>query len=557
MGQFLISPYKSYGDEGGIGFPENGFHFASLCDLTGERKDPSRTKHFYRPDELTEYLGQLDLQKKNDPVGDGDDPNHASNGVSSAQNLDYSRLTPHHTGLIIFMRGFPSPQWLNYLGAAFEIDPEFYFRHLDFSTGLIPAASRNFFYPTPFPKTRDLIQLRVCNTGSWISARPNMTLKTLQERCEISMNEHLNDFRLRNNAIGDSVVRRLMLHDLHNFSIEQRISIEVIYHTRTWSSKYLNLIIIFAELSSTVVVWMDSGRDLNYSQHGPWLRQFATTDNTRLHPVFQHRSRMATSGTSNQTGPTIHHGPNVEQPLAQSIDHVHKNYGSYLKTEVMAQDAFYALNELFEFSAASVNQLLENFEVNISTTPQDSGRRSISELLVTKSLVDDYQRYVKDISDTICARGGPKWPRATQPEHCEKADRAAEQLETRYQRLLGRCDRLSEHFASNIAILMNSEQQRQTERAIEQTDRLSKLSFLAYFFIPLSFATSFYGMNFKELGIGLSIWTYFAMAIPLLGASLVAWFVDVRSAYRVCRNFLKTLHSLTSSWWSRVARSGT
>jgi hypothetical protein len=122
----------------------------------------------------------------------------------------------------------------------------------------------------------------------------------------------------------------------------------------------------------------------------------------------------------------------------------------------MAHDAFYALNELFEFSAASVDQLLELFEGNIPTSHNLDTTR-ISELLIVKSLVDDYRSYVKDILEIVHARGSPKWPCTNESKQREKADRAANQLESRYRRLLGRCDRLSEHCASSITILMNSE----------------------------------------------------------------------------------------------------
>ncbi|KAH0558786.1 hypothetical protein GP486_004576, partial [Trichoglossum hirsutum] len=530
LGKFLISPYKCYGDEWSAVLPESGFHFVTLCDLTERRDSPARTRHFSRPDELMQFLKHLDLKARSKTVTEGDD-NLGQGGDcgSLAPNFQHTRPRPKHSGLMVFLRGFPSSQWLNYLGAALDIDPELFSRHLDVSFGFIPNASRlDCPYSTPFPKTRDLIQLRVCNTGSWNTSKSKLTLAALRESCEASMSLHLEDFiRSRNIAVGDSIVRRFMLHDLHSFSIEQRISIEVIYHTRTWS----------------IVVWMDSGEDLSRCKSGPWLGQFAMREMTRFHPIFQHRSRMALSSVQNKPDLAFSDRQSTEQRYPQSIDHIHKNYGSYLKTEIMAHDAFYALNELFEFSAASVDQLLELFEGNIRTTSHNLDTTRISELLIVKSLVDDYQSYVKDILEIVHARGSPKWPCTNEPKQREKADRAANQLESRYRRLLGRCERLLEHCASNITILMNSETQRQTEKAIEQTDRLSKLSVLAYFYIPLTFATSFYGMNFRELGNQLSIWTYFVMAIPLLAISLIAWFIDVRSICALCWNFLKrTLH---------------
>jgi len=42
----------------------------------------------------------------------------------------------------------------------------------------------------------------------------------------------------------------------------------------------------------------------------------------------------------------------------------------------------------------------------------------------------------------------------------------------------------------------------QSQNSIEQSDSLSRLTTLAFFFVPLSFATSIFGMNVKELGSG-------------------------------------------------------
>jgi len=122
---------------------------------------------------------------------------------------------------MVFLRGFPSPQWLNHLGATFDIDPEFFSRHLDVPLGDVPNASRlDCSYSTPFPKTMDLMQLRVCNTGSWSTNRSKLTLAALRDSCEASMAQHLDDFIHSQNFLCDSIVRRFMLHDLQNFSIE-------------------------------------------------------------------------------------------------------------------------------------------------------------------------------------------------------------------------------------------------------------------------------------------------------------------------------------------------
>ena len=216
----------------------------------------------------------------------------------------------------------------------------------------------------------------------------------------------------------------------------------------------------------------------------------------------------------------------------------------------MAHDAFYALHELFEYSAASIDQLLEliqdtNFGVVLPHNQADATK--LSELLILNAFLDDYRSYVKDTLEVVRARGSPRWPRVTEPRLREKADRAARQLETRYQRLLAKCVRLLEQSSSAITILMNLQSQRQADKAMEQTDKLGKLSVLAYFYIPITFAASFYGMNFAELGDYLSIWTYFAMAAPLLVVSLIAWFIDVLSVCQRCWLFVKGLFSRKNS----------
>lgn len=303
---------------------------------------------------------------------------------------------------------------------------------------------------------------------------------------------------------------------------------------------------------------MDSGNHLSQCQRGPWLSANPLTKETRLHPIFQHRSRMALSPPPSEThhptraaspgGGGPDRDPQSSQP--QSIDHLHANYGRYLKTEIMAHDAFYALHELFEYSAASIDQLLEliqdtNFGVVLPHNQADATK--LSELLILNAFLDDYRSYVKDTLEVVRARGSPRWPRVTEPRLREKADRAARQLETRYQRLLAKCVRLLEQSSSAITILMNLQSQRQADKAMEQTDKLGKLSVLAYFYIPITFAASFYGMNFAELGDYLSIWTYFAMAAPLLVVSLIAWFIDVLSVCQRCWLFVKGLFSRKNS----------
>ncbi|EFX00186.1 hypothetical protein CMQ_7188 [Grosmannia clavigera kw1407] len=204
---------------------------------------------------------------------------------------------------------------------------------------------------------------------------------------------------------------------------------------------------------------------------------------------------MAICASSAETTSTISTTHNTEQRIPQSIDHIHNNYGRYLKADIMAQDAFYALQELFEFSAASIDQLMTLFKNTIQSVLKQRNTETASELLLLKAHVDEYRDYVNEMLEIVRARGCRRWPRVTEKSLRAKADIAAEQLEDRYQRLARQCSRLSDHCDNSISIAMSLTAQRQSDEAINQGNRFGKLSVLAYFYIPVTLAASFYGVD--------------------------------------------------------------
>ncbi|KAF5969746.1 tetratricopeptide repeat domain-containing protein [Fusarium bulbicola] len=506
LGKFLISPYLSYGEDWSFPPQDEGFQSVALCDLTVSHEGPSRTTLFRQPDDFLQHLKQSLTMAETE-----DQSLSITSETPSSTSTRTSSDTRKYPGRVVFLRGFPSAQWLSCLGSTLDVDPEFFYRHLEATMSNGPRSDQSF--STPFPWSQDLLELRVCNTGSWDTNGFGPKLVELRRDCESKIRKHIEDFaHLRNFAVGDSVVRRFLVHNRHHFSIEQRLSIEVIHHTRTWS----------------VIVWQDSGKDISRGASG---HLFNLQNATTLHPIFQHRPRMATTGTTDRAGSSAQEA----EPFPQSINHLQANYGRHLKSDIMVNDVFYALSELFEFSAASVDQLLKHFEDSIAELLRldNPDTTKISELLILKSYIDDYRSYVGNILKIVKTRGNPKWPRVTKadPKKRERADLAAERLELRYEHLLGKCERLSEHCAGGISILMSLDAHEQTAKAMTQAGRLGKLSVLVYVYIPITFAASFYGMNFAELGDHLSIWCFFAMAAPLLVVSMVAWFVDVRTTY--------------------------
>lgn len=54
--------------------------------------------------------------------------------VQQFEDLEESVITGQSCSALLLLQGYPSPEWLNALGARFGLDPEFYHRHLIFAS---------------------------------------------------------------------------------------------------------------------------------------------------------------------------------------------------------------------------------------------------------------------------------------------------------------------------------------------------------------------------------------------------------------------------------------
>ena len=99
-------------------------------------------------------------------------------------------------------------------------------------------------------------------------------------------------------------------------------------------------------------------------------------------------------------------------------------------------------------------------------------------------------------------------------------------LRNDFQDILSRSEKLTVRCTTGIQNMMNRAMVLEAHKAIQQTERLKKLTLLATFFIPLSFVSSLFGMNLRILGTGsLGVWWFFAFSIPitLIAQSYYLW----------------------------------
>ena len=223
-------------------------------------------------------------------------------------------------------------------------------------------------------------------------------------------------------------------------------------------------------------------------------------------------------------------------PFSQSASLLAQNYGLTLDPALLAADSFYALNELFQLSASSICQLLNMIE---SIVDQNTGYNlfkskdySLANLSYHQDILNRLEIRLRENIFDLEHHQDTKWPRFYDFDDNDAAERrakavaCAEVLLTDFKELLSRAERLSLRCQSGMSVCMNSASIAESQRAIEQAQQIEQLTRLAFFYIPLSFTTSFFGMNLGLFGSGhVPLWLWFAVSVPLFFISYIvlAW----------------------------------
>lgn len=220
-------------------------------------------------------------------------------------------------------------------------------------------------------------------------------------------------------------------------------------------------------------------------------------------------------------------------PFAQSASLLVQNYGLTLDPALLAIDSFYALTELFQLSASSICQLLNLIE---SIIDQNTGYNlyksedyNLANLSYHQDILHRLEIRLRENIFDLEHHLDPKWPRLYDTnsegvaEKKERTVRTANLLLTDFNKLFSRTQYLLAQCQSGMSVCMNSAAIAESQRAIYQAKQVQQLTRLAFFYIPLSFTTSFFGMNMGLFGSGgLHLWVWFLVSIPLVILSYVA-----------------------------------
>ena len=253
---------------------------------------------------------------------------------------------------------------------------------------------------------------------------------------------------------------------------------------------------------------------------------------TTLYPVVQHRPHIAITAKDSDAADRVV----ADRRYPQSASLLAENYVEFSDMRILSKDPFYALNNLFRFTAQSEALALSTLEVIIDADARVESANhewsTLSNLLFFQSLLKEHEMRLRENIEVIKRRGHQSWPHISSSEGSlyAKAEAAAEALLKDFEYLLERAKSLAERCTQGTNIIMNNAMLTESKRAIKQAEEVGKLTRIAFFYIPLSFTTSFFGMNFKQLATdNLSIWIWFIVSGPVLGLSVCFFLWDYRA----------------------------
>lgn len=330
--------------------------------------------------------------------------------------------------------------------------------------------------------------------------------------------------------VADSVVRKCLILSKQEYVLEQTITVEVGPPSENWRA----------------VIWLDSGRDLSQSVHGPWNPWPGTRAwETYFLPVIVHQAAdqvLAQQGGSTGPQPPPSDYPTSGQAsrsnqaheeewrAAQSICLLPSQYGSRLDKDLASQDALYALSELFRFAASAEVQFLNLLHKKIEQELSFVGgaeqvyQRDAVSLLNLKYIKTQLQRHAQGLAENISIlrnRRSLDWPRVS--DDVAAAEEMAVLLLADFEYLLRRAEMLARECEHGMTTLANSSVLQETKHSANMAMTVKRLTTIGTIFIPLSFVCSVWGMNFKELGTGSQpLWMWFATVAPVV---LIAYLV--------------------------------
>lgn len=298
------------------------------------------------------------------------------------------------------------------------------------------------------------------------------------------------------------------------------------------------------------------------SPPGPWTSHI-TFKATAL-PVLQYHHKMAFRTTTNRLDPD----ENASAEVQQSTAVLPMQYDSLLALVDLARraphDPISICIPLFAHSAFSEVQFLNLVEsrIHIQMTTIAEGipdNDALGTLQYFSNMLNRHAQQLKESTRALCKlmeRSSSKRPAASASETSRNVESTSSSTSTSsttstgssgsssgaftphglledFEQLHVRCLELSKMCSRGMTLAMNKATIEESRRAIEQSERLKRLTLLATFFIPLSFSASLFGMNIDILGQSeVDFWWFFVLCVPITLCAYIIYLWDLQALGR-------------------------
>ena len=449
---------------------------------------------------------------------------------------------------LLFMQGYPSPDWLNVIGSKYRLDPNFFQAHLHSL-----FTDDHFRHPSP-PSAAHILTLRITTIGHRLSYCLPKVLdqptEVLRSRSSLEMKRYLRNMQLNHGKafVGDSIVRDFSVFDENYFSIEQDVSICLNFSAKdNWDSRLILPLSMECALNSyAVTIWLDTGRELEKGPDGPWQASgpWALSNATEFLPIINQQS-LNLYDPQNSPDAMSPFNSSLRSRRLQHVSLLPQCYGKTLEPGRLARDPFYAITEIVELAVASEVQFLNLIAIQLAN------KRTVQSDLSTETVLSDMS-YIKDILARhierlelnlkfIKNRGGSHWARALPPslERHPKEEKLCEDIEYLVERA-----RSMETICSNFTCLAIQRMSvHENNAARRQSRSIILFSIISTIFLPLSFMTSLFSMNISQFNANssVSIWVW---VIPSVIMMLISLFILGLIPRHVPPHFERIIHYL-------------
>jgi Mg2+ and Co2+ transporter CorA len=288
------------------------------------------------------------------------------------------------------------------------------------------------------------------------------------------------------------------------------------------------------------MAWFDTGRHLDDTDNGPWREsQSHQRDSTdRFVPTVQHISYFGQASnnyrpvkdlsSSSSPSSSLLGVLDYQQQSCQSAQWLPSQYGSTLDRNVMALDGFYAFSELFAFAASSENQFINFMRTQVNEAVSAfKGQETfcLDALRYSNTLLDEHVEDLEGVIAFLEHQQESSLPKSKDPEGL--AQRSRDILLNDFQSLLRQTKSIAARSIEGMSIISKYTSLDESEKAMNLQQDLGRVTVLAFFFVPLSFVTSIFGMNFVQFqGWKLALGFFVLMFIIVTVISTILCFWD-------------------------------